>query len=68
MNKIELTKLNLNDEYKVRKAEVEEQEKILKEYEDTWEDYHVRRSRLYLRGTVSISRGEISLVFGDGDW
>lgn len=44
--KIELTKLNLDNDYKVMKLECERYGNILKQYEATWEAYRV------INGTV----------------
>nr|XP_031849842.1 uncharacterized protein LOC116434968 [Nomia melanderi] len=59
LNKIELTKLNLNDEYKVRKSEFEEQETILKEYENAWKDYHAQYEEYPLAKVRKTARMEL---------
>ncbi|KOC62229.1 hypothetical protein WH47_03987 [Habropoda laboriosa] len=41
-HKIELMKLNLDNDYKVMKLECEQYEDIYKEYENTWEIYHAK--------------------------
>lgn len=41
-NKIELMKLNLDNEYKVMKQDCQRYENTLNEYEATWQSYHVR--------------------------
>ncbi|KAK1124805.1 hypothetical protein K0M31_006165 [Melipona bicolor] len=41
-NKIELMKLNLDNDYKVMKLDCQQYENILNEYEATWQSYHER--------------------------
>ncbi|XP_076375074.1 uncharacterized protein LOC117229800 isoform X2 [Megalopta genalis] len=40
--KMELTRLNLDDEYKVRRSESQAHENIVREYDDTYRDYRAR--------------------------
>lgn len=41
-NKIELMKLNLDNDYKVMELDCGQYESIYNEYERVWESYHVR--------------------------
>lgn len=45
-NKIELMKLNLDNDYKIMKVDCEFYENIYNDYEKVWESYHVRNSNL----------------------
>lgn len=45
-NKIELMKLNLDNDYKIMKVNCEFYENIYNDYEKVWESYHVRNSNL----------------------
>lgn len=41
--RIELMKLNLDNDYKIMKMECDQFESIYKEYEEAWQAYHVSK-------------------------